>query len=154
MVERFGHEDEKHSRKNDLATRLSRHPHLGARIESLLDIIDNAGDDIEKASAAEQRVMEELRKMGNEALHSWAENQERKKTEQLEQSDSKVNKKEKKALLVHVLRNNRASRAGLYLEGRFRDSSTVFSFSRDIMSRIFFITAACYYRFWSRGSIS
>lgn len=97
MVERFGPKDEKHSRKDDLGARLNRHPHLRARIESLLDIIDNAGDDIEKASAAEQRVMEELRKMGNEALHSWAENQERKKTDQLEQSDSRVNKKEKKS---------------------------------------------------------
>ena len=64
--------------------------------EGLLDIIDNAGDDIEKASAAEQRVMEELRRMGNEALHCWAENQERKKAEKLEQSEAQVNKKAKK----------------------------------------------------------
>jgi hypothetical protein len=79
-----------------LESRLKRHPHLRARLESLLDIIDNAGDDIEKANAAEQRVMEELRKMGNEALHCWAESQERKKAEQLEQSNTEVNKKVKK----------------------------------------------------------
>lgn len=96
MVERFKGEVERRQGKQDLESRLNRHPHLRARIEGLLDIIDNAGDDLEKASAAEQRVMEELRKMGNEALHCWAENQEHKKAEQLEQSDTEVNKKVKK----------------------------------------------------------
>ena len=82
--------------KESLESRLNRHPHLRSRIEGLLDIIDNAGDDVEKASAAEQRIIEELRKMGNEALHCWAGSQEHKKTEQLEQSDNKVNKRAKK----------------------------------------------------------
>jgi hypothetical protein len=96
MVKRFMDMDESHPCKADLESRLNRHPHLRARIESLLDIIDNAGDDLEKASAAEQRVIEELRKMGNEALHCWGENQERKKTDHLQQSDTGVNKKGKK----------------------------------------------------------
>jgi hypothetical protein len=96
MVKRFMDGDGSHPYKEDLESRLNRHPHLRARIESLLGIIDNAGDDLEKASAAEQRVIEELRRMGNEALHCWGENQERKKTDQLQQSDTEVNKKVKK----------------------------------------------------------
>ena len=96
MVERFRDVEERRPCREDLESRLKRHPHLRARLEGLLDIIDNAGDDIEKASAAEQRVMEELRRMGNEALHCWAENQERKKAEKLEQSEAQVNKKAKK----------------------------------------------------------
>ena len=96
MVKRFRGMDERGYGKEDLESKLNRHPHLRARIEGLLDIIDNAGDDLEKASAAEQRVLEELRKMGSEALHCWAENQERKKAEQLEQSNTEVNKREKK----------------------------------------------------------
>jgi hypothetical protein len=96
MVERFKDVGERRGGKEGLESRLNRHPHLRARIEGLLDIIDNAGDGVEKASAAEQRVMEELRNMGNEALHCWAENQERKKAHQLEQSDTEVNKKVKK----------------------------------------------------------
>jgi histidinol dehydrogenase len=96
MVERFRDVEERRPCREDLQSRLERHPHLRARLEGLLDIIDNAGDDIEKASAAEQRVMEELRRMGNEALHCWAENQERKKAEKLEQSEAQVNKKAKK----------------------------------------------------------
>jgi hypothetical protein len=96
MVERFKGVGQRGHSEEGLESRLNRHPHLRARIEGLLDIIDNAGDDLEKASAAEQRVIEELRKMGNEALQCWAENQERKKREQLEQSDTEVNKKVKK----------------------------------------------------------
>jgi len=96
MVERFKDVEERRPCREDLESRLKRHPHLRTRLESLLDIIDNAGDDLEKASAAEQRVMEELRRMGNEALHGWAENQERKKAEQLEQSNTEVTKKVKK----------------------------------------------------------
>jgi hypothetical protein len=81
--------------KEDLETRLNRHPRLKARLEGLLDIVDNAGGDVEKASAAEQRVIEQLRRMGNDALHCWAEAQERKKTKRLENSDTEVNKKGK-----------------------------------------------------------
>jgi hypothetical protein len=96
MVERFKDVEERRACKEDLESRLKRHPHLRARLEGLLDIIENAGDDLEKASAAEQRVMEELRKMGNMALHCWAESQERKKAEELEKSNTEVNKKVKK----------------------------------------------------------
>jgi len=64
MVERFRDVEEKTPLQEKIAVKLERHPHLRARIEGLLDIIDNAGDDIEKASVAEQRVMEELRGWG------------------------------------------------------------------------------------------
>jgi hypothetical protein len=96
MVERVKGVHERCHGKESLESRLSRHPDLRARIEGLLDIIDNAGNDIEKASAAEQRVIEELRKMGNEALQCWAESQERRKAEQFEGSAAGVNKKVKK----------------------------------------------------------
>jgi len=107
MVKCFKEVEVRRPCREDLESRLKRHPHLRARIEGLLDIVDNAGDDLEKASAAEQRVMGELRKMGNEALHCWAENQERKKAEELEKSNTEATKKVKKTSLAHVLRNNR-----------------------------------------------
>ena len=56
-----------------LCDRLNRHPHLRARIESLLEVVEDAAGDCEKADAAERRVIEELRQMGNEALTAWAE---------------------------------------------------------------------------------
>ena len=56
-----------------LCERLNRHPLLRARMESLLEVVEDAAGDCEKADAAERRVIEELRQMGNEALTAWAE---------------------------------------------------------------------------------
>ena len=55
-----------------LMEQLNRHPGLKARMESLLAVVEDAGDDLIKADAAEQRVIEELRQMGNEVLTGWA----------------------------------------------------------------------------------
>jgi len=55
-----------------LLQRINRHPLLRARVESLLGVVEDAGGDLEKADAAERRVIEELRQMGNEALTEWA----------------------------------------------------------------------------------
>ncbi len=56
-----------------LLERLNRHPHLRARMESLLAVVEDAAGDCQKADAAERRVIEELRQMGNDALTAWAE---------------------------------------------------------------------------------
>ncbi|MFO1434702.1 MAG: ISKra4 family transposase [Candidatus Competibacteraceae bacterium] len=56
-----------------LLERLNRHPLLRARVESLLEVVEDAAGDYEKADAAERRVIEELRQMGTEALTAWAE---------------------------------------------------------------------------------
>ena len=55
-----------------LMEQLNRHPDLKARMESLIAIVEDASDDLIKADAAEQRVIEELRQMGNEVLTGWA----------------------------------------------------------------------------------
>ena len=56
-----------------LLERLNRHPLLRARVENLLAVVEDAAGDCEKADAAERRVIENLRQMGNEALTAWAE---------------------------------------------------------------------------------
>lgn len=56
-----------------LLHRLNAHPILRARVESLLGAVENAAGDLEKADAAERRMIEELRQMGNEALTAWAQ---------------------------------------------------------------------------------
>jgi len=53
--------------------RLNRHPQMRTRVESLLAVVEDAEGDCERADAAERRVIEELRQMGNEALTAWAE---------------------------------------------------------------------------------
>ena len=56
-----------------LEERLTAHPQLLARIEALLNVIENSAGDIEQADLAEQRVIEEVRHIGQQALSSWAE---------------------------------------------------------------------------------
>ena len=63
------------SRKKSLAERLREHPQLRARLEALLDVVEDVAGDVVKADEAEQRVLEELRRCGQEALQAWAEQQ-------------------------------------------------------------------------------
>lgn len=56
----------------DFITRLKKQPRLLARMEALLSVVENAGNDLKKASEAEQRVIEEVRQLGQEALQGWA----------------------------------------------------------------------------------
>ena len=60
-------------RDQGLCERLNRHPLLRARVESLLEVVEEAVGDGEKADAAERRVIEARRQLGNEALTAWAE---------------------------------------------------------------------------------
>ena len=54
--------------------RLNSHPVLRARIECLLEVVEDTAGDVGKADAAERRVIEELRQLGNEVLTAWARN--------------------------------------------------------------------------------
>jgi hypothetical protein len=75
-----------HSTKDQLfMTRLNQHPHLRERMETLLNVVENVAGDCTKADGAEQAVIEELRKLGNEALQCWAEQAVQKATATLRQ---------------------------------------------------------------------
>jgi hypothetical protein len=63
---------------DDLSTRsldqrLEKSPELRERFHRLLDVIDAAAGDCVTAAQAEARVVEEIRKMGVEALTAWSE---------------------------------------------------------------------------------
>lgn len=47
-------------------------------IESLLGAVEDTQGDLGKADQAERRLIEEVRKIGNEGMHAWANNQMRK----------------------------------------------------------------------------
>lgn len=70
--------------------RLKDNPILRARIESIISIADNEEGSIEKADDAEQRAIEELRKLGNELLHAWAERQQQRKSEEQRHGETAV----------------------------------------------------------------
>ena len=107
-------------RRRSVEDRLKAYPELKAKVEMLLDVVENAGGDVEKADEAERRVIEEIRQMGNEVLHAWARSQEQKKEEAFG-NKSGVNRKVKKTFTgtpgsEKSRSRNRSSRTGW--EGR------------------------------------
>ena len=60
-------------RIKSLDERVREYPGLRERIEAVVAVVENASGDVVKADEAEQRVMEEVREMGREALQAWAE---------------------------------------------------------------------------------
>lgn len=80
---------------DNLEKRLNKHPHLKNRIEQLIKIVEDADGDLKKADEAEKRVIEELRKMGNEVLHDWAANREKIGAEEMNKKGGVKNGKKK-----------------------------------------------------------
>jgi hypothetical protein len=64
------------NKPQSLEARLADHPLLKARIEALLAVVEDATGDVKRADEAERRMIEELRRLGQEALQGWAEKQE------------------------------------------------------------------------------
>jgi hypothetical protein len=76
--------------------RLNQHPKLRNRMEALLNVVENTSGDCKKADDAEQYVIEELRKMGNDALHCWAGNTVNKVSDELREQQPKLHGNGKK----------------------------------------------------------
>ena len=54
---------------------LNANPQMKNRIASLLAVVEDAAGDLKEADAAEMRMIEEIRRLGQEALQAWAERQ-------------------------------------------------------------------------------
>ena len=57
----------------DLVRKLSTHPQLRSRIESLLAIVEDDEGTLKLADDAESRLIGEMRSMGQESMQAWAE---------------------------------------------------------------------------------
>ena len=80
--------------KPNLEERLRHHPHLHARISHLLDLVEDAAGDLAHADEAERRVIEALRRLGQEALQGWAEHRQA-AVQQRAEADPRLQRKEK-----------------------------------------------------------
>lgn len=49
------------------------HPNLRDRVTSIVGAVENANGDLGEADAAEERLVEEMRLLGREALQGWAD---------------------------------------------------------------------------------
>lgn len=66
-----------------LLARLNQHPPLRGRIERL---VEEVGEELRKTDDAGRRVIEEVRRLGQEVLGDWAEGQVAKQAEELERT--------------------------------------------------------------------
>ena len=71
-------------RKRTLKERFKAHPHLHDRVYHILSVVEDSERKIDKVDEAEERVIEELRQLGQEVLENWAMNKEKRKGEELE----------------------------------------------------------------------
>ncbi len=130
-----------------LEERLNAQPQLKVRIESLLAIVEDANDEVKQADEAERQVIEELRRLGNEAMHSWAAQQE---TEQGAAvcAQGEAHAHGKKTLLVHDVWDHNHSRTPLLAGERL--AAAVLPLGGCEVSELFATTAAADGRFWCR----
>jgi hypothetical protein len=59
-----------------LEERLNAHPQLRGRMEAVLAIVEDGNAEVTQADEAERRMIEAVRRLGQEALCSWAVQQE------------------------------------------------------------------------------
>ena len=71
----------------ELVKRLSAHPELRSRMESLLLAVEDEAGELKKADEAEMRVIEEMRRTGKVALQAWAQRQVDKTSQETAQVD-------------------------------------------------------------------
>ena len=85
-----------HLSDDELVRKLSAHPDLRNRVESLLLAVEDEAGELREADAAEMRVIEEMRRMGQEALQAWAARQVDKTSQELGQSAESARREGKK----------------------------------------------------------
>ena len=86
----------------DVARRLERHPELKVRMVRLLDLVENSGGDLKRADDAEQRAIDELRVLGQELLHTWAQQRVSEEVLALKGQDRVVQQVKKTVLAQHL----------------------------------------------------
>jgi hypothetical protein len=59
-------------RAQRLVKKLEQHPEVFDRVERLLEVVENETGEAMTADEAEELLVQELRRMGHDALQSWA----------------------------------------------------------------------------------
>jgi len=83
---------------------LEAHPGLRERFASIAMAVANSGENLKEADAIEERIVEEMRLLGREAMQGWAETQV-KATEREIRQQSSMHRQGKKPLAYEIWRN-------------------------------------------------
>ena len=91
---------------------LEAHPDLRDRFASIVITVENSEGNLKEADAAEERIVEEMRLLGREAMQGWAEKQVD-VTEEKFVNNLGCIAKVKKTPLAYEIRRNRSPRAAI-----------------------------------------
>jgi hypothetical protein len=80
----------------ELAEKLTKYPDLKQRMEELLAIVENSGQEIMLADIAEERVIDAMRGMGRELMQNWSDNRSKQTSLQMKKSMPSAKKNIKK----------------------------------------------------------
>lgn len=83
---------------NDLEflTKIKNNPDLKKRFEEILNIAENSSGELITAQQAEEKALEEVRKLGQEVLKGWAKSQHNKAMEAAKKDNCKAREHVKK----------------------------------------------------------
>ena len=85
------------SREKRLLAKLGEHPELFDRVESILNLTSQEGSGaVKSVDEIESLLIEELRKLGNQTLTSWAVNAEQKVSDDYRKNKAGVQQRCKK----------------------------------------------------------
>jgi len=84
-------------RERALIEKLRKRPRLMERLESIIAISEAEGEKLPTADEVEDRLIEEIRRLGSEVMGQWAENAESRVGQELEQKQPGVGVRKKKS---------------------------------------------------------
>src|SRR6266571_4977761 len=82
--------------EEQLIEQLREHPELMERFRSILEITASADGPMKRADEVEGLLIEEMRRLGNTTMGSWAVSAEKRLGEQLEQKEASARARKKK----------------------------------------------------------
>lgn len=85
-------------KERQLIEQLRAHPEIMERMQSILAITISGDGPIKRADEIEGLLVEEMRRLGNTTMTSWAERAEKRLAEQLQQKDNSAGVRKKKTL--------------------------------------------------------
>ena len=101
------------SEELQLIEQLREHPELMDRFKTILEITTRTAEPVKRADEVEGLLIEEMRRLGNTSMGSWAARTERRLTEKLQAKDSSAQVRKKNADVVVCLRFDQRRGAGL-----------------------------------------
>jgi len=96
-----------------LIEQLREHPELMERFRTILEITASADGVLKRADEIEELLIQELRRLGQATMESWASRAERTLGEQLKQKEPSAGVRKKNAEVVVRFRCGERERAGL-----------------------------------------